>query len=249
MLTFPPEPVQEEALVKRLRLMSAAVAGLALLGTGVAQAAGPYPPPSKGTGHVNPSRIKVGECTVFSGDGFAPLSSVAVSDNGSARGSARADSSGAFSIRLCYTTNDTRGRHDLAGSGTGSDLSPLTVTAVLIVEGVRQSPGNHSTVPGGQPATGPGSAGGTAGRSGSTGAAAAPGTVTPQGASGSSSAGSADDVVAGNPILPVGGSNSGLRLVLLVLTSLGFALATCFALLLLARRRPAREDDSSAALA
>jgi hypothetical protein len=212
----------------RLRLMAAAVAGLALLGTGVAQAAGPYPPPSKGTGRVDPSHIKAGECAVFSGDGFAPSTPVAVSDNGVSRGTTMTSSSGTFSMRLCYATNATKGRHDLAGSGTGADGNPLTVYAVLIVEGVRQSASNPSTQTGGQAASGD-STGGSDGvpvAGGTTGAAGAPG-------DGGSS-----------PATPVGSENSGSRLLLLGLTGLGFAFVASLLLLLLARRT--RRDDGGA---
>jgi len=223
---FPPEPAQEEVFVMRLRLMVAAAAGLALLGTGVAQAAGPYPPPSKGTGRVDPSHIKAGECAVFSGDGFAPLSPVAVSDNGVSRGSTTASSSGTFSIQLCYPTNASKGRHNLAGSGTGADGNPLTVYAVLIVEGVRQSASNPATQTGGQAASGD-STGGSPVIGGTSGAVALP-------ADGGSS-----------PAAPVGSESSGTRLLALGLSAVGFAFLASLLLLLLARRRRRRDDDGS----
>lgn len=140
-----------------------AVAVFAVLASGGnAFAAGPYPPPSKGTGTVTPSRIQVGECAVFSGDGFLPLSAVAVADNGAARGTTTARTDGTFSMRLCYATDADRGRHDLTGSGTGADGQPLTVYAMLIVEGVQQSAANPVTRPGGAAS---GRAGGAAGGS------------------------------------------------------------------------------------
>jgi hypothetical protein len=127
--------------VSRLRLVAAAVVGgLVLLGASTATAAGPYPPPSKGSGHVEPSRIRVGECAVFSGDGFAPATPVSVTDNGEPRGTTTSRADGTFSIRLCYSSNARRGRHDLVGTGAGAGGGTLSVSAVLIVEGVRQTP-------------------------------------------------------------------------------------------------------------
>lgn len=221
---------REEAPVKRLRLLAAAVGAVALLGPSVAQAAGPYPPPSKGTGRVEPSRIKVGECAVFSGDGFAPVTSVAVSDNGSARGTATTDVAGEFSKRLCYGSDARRGRHDLAGSGTGSDGSPLTVYAVLIVEGINQSASNPGTQPGGAAA----SSGDTTGGSvivpvagGTTGGVEAP--VAEGGSTGST--------------VPAGTENSGTRLLLIGLAALGFAFLASLLLLLIARRRRRKDGE------
>jgi hypothetical protein len=211
----------------RLRLMVAAAAGLALLGTGVATAAGPYPPPSKGTGRVDPSHIKAGECAVFSGDGFAPATSVAISDNGVSRGTTTTTASGTFSIQLCYATNATKGQHQLSGSGTGADGNPLTVYATLIVEGVRQSAANPATQTGGQAA----SAGSTGGSSpvigGTSGAVGAP-------ADGGSS-----------PASPAGSQSSGTRLLALGLSAVGFAFLASLLLLLLARRRRRPQNGPS----
>jgi hypothetical protein len=228
-----PRNAQEEAHVKRLRLMVAAAAGLALLGTGVAAAAGPYPPPSKGTGQVVPSRIKVGECAVFSGDGFAPVSEVTVRDNGVVAGTATTNTDGEFSKQLCYGSDAQRGRHDLAGSGTGSDGQPLTVYAVLIVQGVNQSAGNPNTQPGGQAASGDSTGGSDAVpvSGGTSDAAQGPGPGSP-----------------GSPATNVGVESSGTRLLLLGLTGLGFAFLASLILLLLARRRRRTEDEGPGGL-
>jgi hypothetical protein len=212
----------------RLRLMVAAAAGLALLGTGVATAAGPYPPPSKGTGRVEPSKIKVGECAVFSGDGFAPFTTVTITDNGDAAGTATTNTNGEFSKQLCYASDAKKGRHNLAGSGTGADGQPLTVTAVLIVQGVNQSAGNPATQPGGQAASGDSTGGSEAVpvAGGTSGAAQGPGDP-------------------GSPATTVGAENSGTRLLALGLSAVGFAFLASLLLLLLARRRRRREDGPS----
>lgn len=217
--------------VRRLRFSAAVLAGTLLL-SGSALAAGPYPPPSKGTGHVEPSRIRVGECAVFSGDGFAPLTTVAVSDNGASRGTATSNLDGEFSKQLCYGSNAKRGRHNLAGSGAGSDGSALTVYAVLIVEGVQQSASNPGTAPGG-------AAGSAAG--GTTGDSAVPSIIT----GGTTGAVEAPVPVDGGsePTASPAAENSGTRLLLLGLTGLGLAFLASLLLLLIARRRR-RDDDA-----
>jgi hypothetical protein len=208
------------------------VAGLLSLGLAApALAAGPYPPPPKGTGRVDPSRIKVGECATFSGDGFQGTTPVTISDNGVVRGSTTTTGSGTFSYTLCYTSDAQKGRHDLAGSGTGADRNPLTVYAVLIVQGTQQSAGNPTTRSGGSASATTGDAGGSTTDptvvSGTTGAIQAP-------VAGGTSGGTA---------VPVGAENSGTRLILLALTGLGFAVLASLLLLLLARRRRRRDDD------
>jgi hypothetical protein len=216
--------------VSRLWLSGALVASTLLLGAGPALAAGPYPPPSKGTGHVDPSKIKAGECAVFSGDGFFPFKSVAVSDNGEARGSATTDVNGEFSKQLCYASNAKRGRHNLAGSGTGSFGDPLTVYAVLIVQGVSQSASNPSTHQGGAAAS-----------TGTTGGSSA--TVVSGGTSGAVQAPPAVEVPAGSAS-PVASANSGTRLIMFGVTCLLLAFLMSMLLLLIARRRRRSENDA-----
>lgn len=102
-----------------------------------------YPPPSNGQGTVSPSRIAAGECAVFSGGEFAPGAEVAVTDNRDARGTATADADGTFQKTLCYAASTPPGRHVLKGtgaSGHGATAAKRTVTAVLYVEGVSESP-------------------------------------------------------------------------------------------------------------
>lgn len=105
----------------------------------VALAAGPYPPPSSGSASVNPSRIKAGQCTSFSGDGLAAGVPVAVRDDASAAGSTTADKRGAFRLRLCFGTDARTGQHVISGSGQSPEGTPLTVSAVLTITGVEQT--------------------------------------------------------------------------------------------------------------
>jgi hypothetical protein len=182
-----------------------------------------------------PSHIKIGECAVFSGDGFAPLTSVAISDNGVGAGTAQANASGEFSKQLCYTSEAKRGRHDLAGTGRGAQGDTLTVTAVLIVEGARQSANNPSTTPGGA-ASGPG--GGTTATNGSL---APPGSSVIGGTSGAVAEPPAEPQQGG--VVPVDSSTSGWRLLALGAAGLGFAFLASLLLLLISRRRRRAEGD------
>lgn len=138
----------------------AVVCALLLLGVGLlsafqpARAAGPYPPPSTGHGWVDPSHVKVGECVIFSGDGFAPGALVEIRDNGKPVGVTHAGPDGVFHFKVCFAFGDARGRHVLTGTGLGADGRPLTVSAVVIVEGIRVS------APPGEGVSGDGAGGG-----------------------------------------------------------------------------------------
>ncbi|MCU1599858.1 MAG: hypothetical protein JWO22_567, partial [Frankiales bacterium] len=114
-----------------------------------------------------PSRIKAGECAVFSGTGFRPGVTIAVKDNGNSRGSSTTDSKGAFHKQLCYDARTQAGKHVLKGTGEASDTTApaasasflrvpgaqaaglRTVTATLIVEGVSQTSPGRTGSPGG----------------------------------------------------------------------------------------------------
>jgi hypothetical protein len=91
---------------------------------------------------VDPSRIKAGECTDFSGDGFRPLATITVSDDGFGRGTTQADATGSFTDHLCFDTSTKPGKHQLRASGQATDFSLYAVNADLIVQGVSQSHGN-----------------------------------------------------------------------------------------------------------
>lgn len=127
-----------------------AVAGLALgvlvaVAPATAALAADYPPSSEGQGTVTPSRIKAGECADFAGDGFAPLATVSVSDNGTGRGTTQADLQGSFSDHLCFDSTTKPGKHELRGNGHATDGSLRVVVADLTVQGVSQSRGNSNS--------------------------------------------------------------------------------------------------------
>jgi hypothetical protein len=217
--------------VRRAHVSLAIVAGLLTVGIVTpALAAGPYPPPPKGTGRVDPSRIAVGECAVFSGDGFAPSTAVTVSDNGVVRGTTTTSGSGTFSFQLCYPSDAQKGRHDLAGAGTGAGGTPLTVYAVLTVTGVKQSRSNPTTQSGG-------TASSTTGGPTST-------STDPEAQSGTTGAVQESPAVnEGASVVPAGTENSGTRLIMLALGGVALAFLASMLLLLLARRRRRREDE------
>lgn len=121
----------------------AVVTALALT-SGTAALAAPYPPPSDGQGTVDPSRIKAGECTTFSGNGFLPETTISYSDNDAPRDTSRAGLDGTFSHKMCFSNSTKPGKHVLRATGTGNDTNPRTVSAVLTVQGVSQSHGNNN---------------------------------------------------------------------------------------------------------
>lgn len=121
-----------------------AVATALALTSGTAAVAAPYPPPSDGQGTVDPSRIKAGQCTTFSGNGFLPETTISYSDNGAARDTSSAGLDGSFSHKMCFPDSTKPGKHVLRATGTGSDASPRTVSGDLTVQGVSQTHGSNS---------------------------------------------------------------------------------------------------------
>lgn len=213
----------------RRRLLLPLLLVAAFLASGIASAANPYPPPSSGSGRVDPSRIRLGECAVFSGDGFMPGGAVAVEDNGSSAGGAIADPEGRFSKRLCYGTDDKPGRHVLTGTGSASAGGSLSVSAVLIVEGGRRYAGASDS-----PTTG---ADGNAAAPGS-GSVEQPVGITEPGAVAGPGPGADDNVRA-----PLSGDNTGAwRLAAGVFLVAAALLASCWLLLLLRRDRRSRRS-------
>ena len=131
-----------------MRTRSAAVAAaLSIVLVGGQQAvaiAAPYPPPSSGSGTANPSRVKQGGCTNFSGDGFAADAQVAVYDDESRYGTAAADKKGGFKAKVCFANDADIGDHVVSGRGANAKTSPndadqRVVSAVVTVVGMRES--------------------------------------------------------------------------------------------------------------
>lgn len=125
--------------------MVALLAGglLLLLAPGSALAAGPYPPPDEGSGHVDDSRVQAGGCVTFSGDGFAAFTTITVKDNGEFVGTTTTNAFGEFSMEVCFDADARTGRHVLTGTGTAADGSgSITVSAVVFIEGVSERPGD-----------------------------------------------------------------------------------------------------------
>jgi hypothetical protein len=130
---------------------------LAVLVGPAALAAGPYPPPSSGSGAVTPSRIQHGECATFTGDGFTPGEAVTVTDDGTRIGVTVADSQGRFSYRYCASSEARTGRHVLGARGS---VSGMYVTAVLVITGVKQTASQPVAAPAGISGGGGGAASG-----------------------------------------------------------------------------------------
>lgn len=129
------------------RTVAPAVAvGLVMLSSAPALAAkpAPYPPPSTVSGHVEPDRIRPGECATFSGQGFSPSRSIVVTDNEAPAGTSTTDASGRFAKQVCYPGTTRPGRHTLRGTGDTSS-GTQTASAVLHIQGVKQSSGQVAT--------------------------------------------------------------------------------------------------------
>ncbi len=133
---------------------------------------GPYPPPSQGSAEVSPSRIAAGECTAFSGSGFALGSTVSIADDGESRGTAPVDADGRFRTQVCFAVDARVGVHDLSASGQRSDDSALTVSASVTVTGLEQSAAGGNGLGFGSDTGGSNSANSGAGDSGAFGSLA-----------------------------------------------------------------------------
>lgn len=97
-------------------------------------------PPTVGAGRVSRSELKQCQCTLFTGDGFEPGSTVPIFDRGPdgvtrAIGSTTADNRGAFRFKVCFDEHDDEGTHTLIGRGTGADGRPREVRATVRVQG------------------------------------------------------------------------------------------------------------------
>ncbi|HVF04200.1 MAG TPA: hypothetical protein VNA20_05115 [Frankiaceae bacterium] len=96
-------------------------------------------PPTVSAGRVSRSEVKQCQCTMFTGDGFAPNSSVAIYDRGpdgveEFLGTATTDNRGTFRFKACFDENDDQGSHTLIGRGTGVDGRPREVRATVDLE-------------------------------------------------------------------------------------------------------------------
>ena len=125
------------------RLLLAALTTLAVV-SATAAAAAPYPPPSNGEGKASPSRVKQGNCTTFSGDGFQAGTDITITDDDRKVGMTRTDDKGRFSSRICFATDAKVGQHVLRGTGLSAATSGPEyhrVTAVVTVTGVEERGG------------------------------------------------------------------------------------------------------------
>lgn len=109
------------------------------LGAAVPAAQAQYPP-TVGAGRVSRSQLKQCQCTLFTGDGFEPGSSVLILDRGPdgvtrPLGTATVGNNGTFRFKACFDEHDEQGTHTLIGRGTGSNGAPREVRATVRVEG------------------------------------------------------------------------------------------------------------------
>lgn len=97
-------------------------------------------PPTVGNGRVTRSEVKQCQCTLFSGDGFLPGTTVTVTDRGPTGApkvvaTVTADSKGGFKVKVCFDEKSVPGKHTLAAKGTGADGKPREVRATVTVDG------------------------------------------------------------------------------------------------------------------
>ena len=97
-------------------------------------------PPTVGSGRVTRSELKQCQCTQFSGDGFAPGTTVVVVDRGPdgverTLGTATADERGRFRFKACLGENAAEGTHTLIGRGVNESGGPREVSATVRVAG------------------------------------------------------------------------------------------------------------------
>lgn len=101
----------------------------------------PYPP-LVSTSSATPQRLSIGDCTAFTGSGFAPASAVTLTDNGASFGSVVSDAGGAFRLQRCFSGTSVCGAHALAADGLRTDSSAVSDSAlVTMICAVQQEPG------------------------------------------------------------------------------------------------------------
>jgi hypothetical protein len=98
-----------------------------------------------GNGRVSKGAVQPGGCVTFSGDGFAPNTTVTVTDNGATVGTPTTTATGTFSFQVCP---EVKGVHILRGTGTNPAGGTHVVVARVTVAGRRlATTGTSSTVP------------------------------------------------------------------------------------------------------
>jgi hypothetical protein len=129
----------KDVLVKVVRT----AVGILLLTLGAfvaAPAAHAQYPPTVGAGRVSRSELKQCQCTQFSGEGFAPGTSVTVVDEQPGGGervvtTVTADDKGGFKVKVCFDQTAPEGEHTLVARGAGTDGGAHEDRATVTVQG------------------------------------------------------------------------------------------------------------------
>ena len=119
-----------------------AVLTLVLGGALFSSASAQYPP-SAGNGHVTKSTVGPGGCVTFTGDGYAPNSTVTITDNGTTVGTVTTSLTGTFSKQICPSV---LGVHVVRGTGktpTGSTRVVVAQVRVVSASGLPRTGGDH----------------------------------------------------------------------------------------------------------
>lgn len=123
----------------RLRHLAGAALLALTVGAAVPHASAQYPP-TVANGRVTRSEMKQCQCTQFSGDGFAPGTTVTVYDKGPdgierVVGSVTTDGKGEFKLKVCFDETSSQGEHTLIGRGDQPDGGAREVRATVTVSG------------------------------------------------------------------------------------------------------------------
>jgi LPXTG-motif cell wall-anchored protein len=111
----------------KLRHVVGALLLALFFGASVAPAAFAQYPPTTGNGRVSKSTTSPGGCVTFSGDGFAPSTTVTVTDNGKTVTTVTTSATGTFSVEVCP---EVLGVHNIRGTGK----NPLGATRVVVAQ-------------------------------------------------------------------------------------------------------------------
>lgn len=111
----------------KLRHVVGALMLALFFGASVAPAAFAQYPPTQGNGRVTKSTVSPGGCVTFTGDGFAPSTTVTVTDNGKTITTVTTSPTGTFSVEVCP---EVKGVHNLRGTGK----NPLGGTRVVVAQ-------------------------------------------------------------------------------------------------------------------
>jgi LPXTG-motif cell wall-anchored protein len=129
----------------KLRHVVGALLLALFFGASLAPAANAQYPPTQGNGRVTKSTVAPGGCVTFSGDGFAPSTTVTVTDNGKTVTTVTTSLTGTFSVEVCP---EVLGVHNIRGTGKNPVGGTRVVVAqVTVTRSGLPRTGSNTTIP------------------------------------------------------------------------------------------------------